>query len=281
MRYRISGGELSAEFDGLGAEAVSVCFRGRERLWQNENGSWTGHAPVLFPVCGNCGVRIDGGTTDMGRHGFARKSLFTAAEQTDCSIRFVLTENEDTLRVYPFPFRFTVGYRLSGNALMIRYQVENTGKREMPFSWGGHVSHLLPSFEGISLLFSTEETFSARIHDGDGLLTGERRSLGQGRRLSLSAALPEGGKTLIFGDVRSRSVVLEKDGEPLARLDFAGFRHLMVWRPQGAEMICVEPWDNLPDFVADKRDLREKVRLLPAGKRANAVQVITYCEERS
>ena len=76
MNYTIRNECLAVTVSSLGAEMLGVKAFGKERLWQNENGSWSGHAPVLFPVCGSCGVTVNGKTYEVGAHGFARKSEF-------------------------------------------------------------------------------------------------------------------------------------------------------------------------------------------------------------
>ena len=60
MIYTIGGELLTVQISSLGAELVSVRYQGKERLWQNENGGWAGHAPILFPYAGRCSVKVDG-----------------------------------------------------------------------------------------------------------------------------------------------------------------------------------------------------------------------------
>ena len=59
MIYEFGNGTLKCKVSDLGAELVSVVHNGKERLWQNENGGWSGHAPILFPHCGKCTVNVD------------------------------------------------------------------------------------------------------------------------------------------------------------------------------------------------------------------------------
>ena len=66
----------------------------------------------------------------MEKHGFARHSQFLPVSQTPQEMAFILRQNEDTLRCYPFPFTLTVSYRLLDVGLQIRYDVENTGERD-------------------------------------------------------------------------------------------------------------------------------------------------------
>ena len=278
MRYKLENGVISAVIDDLGAEPVSLVFQGRERLWQNQNGSWAGHAPVLFPVCGNCGLFWNGTRYPLPCHGFARRSRFALAAQMENSASFVLRSDAETLKQFPFAFRFTVTYRLDGNSLFICYEAENPSEKPLYFSWGGHLSHAL--FAPVSeygLRFEEEENFLAFVHDGEGRLTGERKFYGEGREFPLPEEGLQHGNTLIFAP-RSRAVTLHRAGKPLARVEFGGFPYLLLWRPEGAEMLCVEPWANLPDTAGEDRAFPQKagIRTLAGGERATAVQKIEY-----
>ena len=280
MHYKLENGALNAMIDTLGAEPVSLLFHGRERLWQNEDGSWAGHAPVLFPVCGNCAVTVGSDLYPLSRHGFARRMQFELKSQTESRLSLVLRFNEETLRKYPFEFVFTVTYSLEGDSLLISYEVENPAERPLSFSWGGHVSHALfaPLAKHI-LRFPGQERFEALLHDKEGRLTGEKKLYGAGRALPLSLAGPEGGNTLIFAP-NSRAVTLCKGKKPLAKVEFEGFPYLLLWRPAGAAMLCIEPWGNLPDRAGEAIPFSQKtgIQTLAGGERASALQKITYFE---
>jgi galactose mutarotase-like enzyme len=56
-------------------------------------------------------VPVAGGHVECafaGKHGFARKSEFAVAEQTEDSITFTLDEKATTPDVYPYKFRLSV-----------------------------------------------------------------------------------------------------------------------------------------------------------------------------
>ena len=58
---------------------------------------------------------------------------------------------------------------------------------------------------------------------------------------------------MIFGDIQSEKVWLKTaQGEKLAEITFKEFKNLLLWRPDGAKMICIEPWQNLPDKVGQE-----------------------------
>lgn len=280
MKIQFSNGILSAEADTLGAELVSVRLRGEERLWQNASGEWAGHAPVLFPVCGNTAVIAGGKEYPAGRHGFARKSEFTLKSKRKNSVCFELRSDAHTEECYPYPFVLRVRYTLRGATLRIAYEVENPAESELCFSCGGHESFALTRPLGeYELQFSRREKFRALLHDGEGKLTGETLDLGEGTGFPLPEAFLTEGRTVIFGDLRSRKVRLsEKSGRAVAEISYRGFSNLLLWRAGTAQMICIEPWHNLPDGASAPAEFSERegvVHVPPRGKH-KFVREITY-----
>ena len=281
MVYEIGRGDLRVQINDHGAEIVSVRYRGEERSWQNENGSWAGHAPVLFPVCGHCGVTVDGVRYAMPPHGFARKSEFSCAAQSENTVSFVLQDSERTLAVYPFRFALTVTYTVDNDTVTIDTAVRNRGDRTLYFSLGGHDSFALSGdLENYSLRFEKEETFDALEHDEGGYCTGNTLPFGKGTLLRLPADFLQEGRTLILPRVRSRKVRLcNEAGRANSEISFAGFAHLLLWRPHGANMICIEPWLNLPDRAGEEGgDLSEKedMQAVRAGQTAAFTRSIRY-----
>lgn len=283
MQETICSGGLCVTVDDRGAEPVSLCFQGKERLWQNENGAWAGHAPLLFPVCGNCGVVIDGRRYPVPRHGFARKSLFTLTEKRDNTLRYELCDNEETASVYPFPFQLSVTYHIREGALEIEDCVENTGEKPLVFSIGAHPCFALDGeLSEYELAFEREERLLHLVHDENGLLTGEEVDFGTSNVFPIPAERLADGNTLIFGNVRSNSVLLRKrTGERAAEYSLEGFSHLLLWRPEGARAICIEPWCNLPAKVGEECEFAGKrgVVTLGAGESKRFFQKIVFHEK--
>lgn len=267
MRETICSGGLCVTVDDRGAEPVSLSFQGKERLWQNENGAWAGHAPLLFPVCGNCEVIVGGRRYPVPRHGFARKSRFALAEKREDFLRYELCDNAETAGVYPFLFRLTVSYRITDGALEIEYEVKNTGAEPLVFSIGAHPCFALDGeLSDYELAFEREERLIHLLHDDAGLLTGEERDFGMRKVFPIPAERLVDGKTLIFGNVQSTSVLLrKKTGEKAVEYFFRGFSHLLLWRPEGARAICIEPWCNLPGKVGAQSEFAQKKGVVSLG----------------
>ena len=282
MVYSIGKENLVVKIDEQGAELISVCFDGKERLWQNQTGDWAGHSPVLFPVCGNSTIIVDGKTYPLIRHGFASRYTFQTVEKGETFVKMRLCSDESTLALYPYEFELMYTYSVNGNALTIEHEVRNLSNREMYFSMGGHESfNLDEDVDGYELRFSENEQFIHRPHDPEeGLLTGEVCLLGEGKVLSLPKDLLQNSATVILTGITSNRVDLyKKTGEKLVEVYFDGFKNLLLWRPMNAKMICIEPWKTTPDMVG-KQDVefsqKQGVEKLAAKKTFLTKRKICY-----
>lgn len=281
MIYSIQTEELTVRISDLGAELVSVVLRGSERLWQNENGSWSGHAPILFPFCGSCRMVLGGEDYGAGFHGFASKEYFTCVRKDETSVCLKLTDNEKTRKQYPFSFAFFVEYSVCGSRLTITYRVENRSEGTMYFACGAHDSFALASeATDYALEFPQTEQLVYQLHDGGGKLTGRTEEHGSGTILPLENRDPALGDTVILKDIHSQSVKLIEQGSGtcLAEIEFPGFSNLLLWHPQGSRMICIEPWQNLPDDADKSPEFTAKpgVQKLLPGAGISYTRTIRY-----
>lgn len=282
MEHSIHNKSMCVTATEAGAELLRVTAFGKERLWQNETGVWAGHAPNLFPFCGNCEMKLDGVSYGRGFHGFASRKRFFCVAAADTSMTFRLTDDAETERTYPFRFSLDVIYSLPADDLLeIRWEITNESDRPMPFACGGHESYALPgAVDGFQIVFPQKEQLLLLIHDSEGRLSGKTEDRGIGNVLPLSSADLSGGNTLILGNLRSDSVILadKRDNRPFAESVFPGFSNLLLWRPDGADMICIEPWMNLPDDACGCPDFAKKpgVRILPPHEKRCLTRQIRY-----
>lgn len=257
MIYSINNQELSVKITDFGAEMISVKYRGKERLWQNDDGNWSGHAPILFPFCGNCQMLLQGKDYGSGFHGFVFKQVFAVAQQSESSITFCLTDNAQTLENYPFSFAFYVQYSLKEDTIGITYRIENRSDKTMYYACGAHDSFALPaSVEAFALEFPQAESFIYQLHDANGRLSGATEDHGEGKRLPLENRDQSIGDSVILKSLRSRSALLVESANDrcLAQITFPDFSNLLLWHPKNSNMICIEPWQNLPDDADDTQN---------------------------
>lgn len=149
MDYTIENNMLKVRISSKGAEIQSVLGKDsdHEYMWQADPKIWGRHAPVLFPIVGrlkNDQYTYQGKTYHMGQHGFARDQDFAVEHQTADSITFLLKDNEETRKQYPFKFELRVNYNLLNNLIEENFSVSNKSEQEMIFGIGGHPGFNVP-----------------------------------------------------------------------------------------------------------------------------------------
>jgi galactose mutarotase-like enzyme len=286
----LSSGDLQAKILAKGAELASLKGAdGRDYLWQ-AGPAWPRHSPVLFPIVGRLSgdtYTHEGQSYRLTQHGFARDRRFTwiSRSATHCTLR--LTDDAESLTLYPYAFRLDLTYELHGNALTLRYTVTNTGNVSMPAALGAHPAFAWPILPGVpkdehELRFARDER--APIHGvKGGLLTAAvQPSPVIDRVLGLEPEL-FAEDALVFTTLESRSVRFSGRGTPVIELSWEGFEQLGVWtKPGGSgDFLCIEPWhgyaspEGFTGDLADKpgmmhlppqtdRTLQWTVKLLPA-----------------
>ena len=178
---------LSVKINPLGAELTSLYDKedSTEHMWSADPEFWPRRAPILFPCVGESyegKVRIDGIEYPMGRHGFARHQEFRALEITKSQVMFELSENTDTLKNYPFQFKFRVRFLLEGRVLHHQFEVENTGNGPLGFQLGGHPAFTVPfkpheSYADYMIQFDKPITVERHLLNENGLYNGEKRQV--------------------------------------------------------------------------------------------------------
>lgn len=268
MEHILKKGGATAVTNELGGEMTA--YRAGDLLytWTGETKYWGGKAPVLFPiVCllKNGSVTIGGDSYNIEKHGFARKSTFTAVEKSDEHIVFELVQNEDTKKMYPFDFSLKITHTLLGDGFKTEYSVTNSGDGNMVFCIGGHPAFRVPLHDGekftdYSLVFEEPEAPYA-YYTENGLMNKsfiKKLDMKDGKTLPLKYEDFD-DDALIFTNLKSQKVSLLKDGRGL-EFSFAGFPVLGVWTPphKNAPFICLEPWFGLPAYVDEDGSFENK-----------------------
>ena len=140
MRITLSNPTFQAAVETRGGELVSLVNRaGLQYIWEGDPAFWSGQNPILFPIVGSLRdgqVDINGQTFRMDRHGFARRSEFTLADQGADFAVLELRESPETLARYPFPFLLRVRHQLLEDGFATAFTVENPGGEPLPFCMG-------------------------------------------------------------------------------------------------------------------------------------------------
>lgn len=259
----LDNGKIRAEIHELGAEIRRVTINGEERMWNGDPQFWTGVAPVLFPVCG--GLKDDkfthkGREYKLESHGFARKSLFEVAEKGENYAVFLLRDNEETLKKYPWHFELRVKYNVTGNAIKISYDIKNNSEDTMYAAIGSHEAYLCPEgVEDYDVIFERKETLDSAIPENK--LIGKKwvRVLKDSNTLPLYVKDFEKYDSYVFTDLKSRFATLRnrKTGRSVS-VSFEGFDNFLIWSAPGAPYLCLEPWTGCPSFDYAGYEISEK-----------------------
>lgn len=268
----LRGPDLEAVVSPVGAELRSLRLHEREVLWQ-AGPEWPRHAPILFPVIGRVEddqIIVDGRPHPMGKHGFARDLEFSLESCTESRAELRLESSATTLEHYPFAFELVVAYDMGRAGLQITFTVRNTGPRAMPFALGWHPAFRWPLTPGsdrtghLLELQSDEPGPMRRVTDV--LLRAEQYPTPlRDRQLHLTER-PFHDGALILENVRSPALVYRgPDGRGL-EMTWDGFRHLAIWTPLDADLLCLEPWTGLPSPVGWRDELSNMpgLQILPA-----------------
>ena len=270
MIYIIGNKKFSVTVDSLGAELNSIKKNGKELLWQNYDGSWNEHSPILFPFCGHCTVNLDGKIYPAPAHGIVKELEFSLLSQTEREVTLCISSNEKTKELYPFDFVFTVNYSVRATTLYIEYTVKNTGNSDLFFGCGGHESFNIDgTLDDYYIEFEKEENLLRILHNDGGYLTGESLVYPTSKYFYFKDAPLFNSETLIFKNIKSSwCKLVNNTGKTVAKTHFKGFKNILFWGPTGAPVICMEPWSNLPDLVDETTDFRDKAGIiaLSAGK---------------
>ena len=156
------------------------------------------------------------------------------------SLTFLLTHDENTLKVYPFKFEFRMIYTLENNTLKVTYSIKNIGETQMYFSVGGHPAFAVPLAENTEykdyyLAFNKTETFKRWGLTSDGLIkTQPFDFLTDTNKLALTKELFY-DDAIVFKNLESSSVILKSDKtNHQLKFDFEGFPYLGIWAAKDA-----------------------------------------------
>lgn len=261
MTYSIENNFLRLSVSTTGAEPVSVIKKetGEEMLWQADEAVWGRHAPLLFPYCGRLKdghYLYDGNTYEGGQHGFGRDMEFALGAETADSLTLVLQANVLTMEKYPFAFKLSVTFTLSGTTVCQHVAVENEDDKEFCFGLGFHPGFACPfdaahTPEDYTFAFDVPQTPTlVDVNTANGLVTGKSSTYFTAQStIPLSNHLFD-NDSLCFAHLSAKTLsITEKDTGKKVSVDISEFPYVLIWAPphKPVQFVCIEPWHTLPD----------------------------------
>ena len=281
MLYTIENKKIKVTVSDMGAEMTSLILKktGVEYLWQGDPTYWTGHAYNLFPICGRLWegkYTYQGNTYEMNLHGFARKTAYELASQTETSLTFRLTDSEASLKQYPFRFELLLTYTLEDASVITSFRVENKDDKEMIFALGGHPGFNVPLAEGDSFTDYTI-SFAEKCEPKQLCMSETCYYLGEtkpfkvrcGKSFPLSHDLFD-NDAVFLTDVASEVTLKSSVSKRFVKVTYPGMKYVGFWHAPKTEApyVCIEPWTSIPaddGKVDDFETKRDMFRLAAGG----------------
>lgn len=271
MQITVSNSIFSAVIDTKGAELKQLLKGNQNYIWEIDTQYWDKTSPVLFPIVGRLKddkYTINNKEYSLPRHGFARNYNFEMLNHSENQVVFRLSENEETLKVYPFQFELEMKYILIENTLTIQYSVKNNSKTLMPFSLGGHPAFALhTNLEAYALVFDQEDSLIRHKLKNDYFSGDTFEILLQDHQLYLSDELFE-KDAIVLKSFQSKEITLLKNQVPYLSFQLEGFPHLGIWKKANAPFLCIEPWQGFADHCDDSGEIfqKEGIIVLPPNE---------------
>jgi galactose mutarotase-like enzyme len=279
---------LSIKVNPVGAELSSLknLETGIEHLWQGNPEFWASQAPNLFPVIGVLkeGKFIcENKEYQMPKHGFVRHNEnIRLKEKTVNKLVFQLECSAETLKIYPFKFRFEISFQLNKKSLTVHHHIFNLDDKPLYFSLGGHPAFNAPIsknevYEDYYLEFDRKMDLRTYILNEDGLVSDTTEGiLDNEDKIRLHKEL-FAKDALIFKNIPSKKVVLKsRNSGSILSVEYKDFKNLGIWAKPGAPYVCIEPWLGIADVEGTDQNLKTKegIETLAAGKDFQAAYTI-------
>jgi len=233
-----------------GGIITSIKFKGKEILYldaatlQNPKVNVKGGIPILFP---NAGPLESPKYPNLKQHGFARDSSQWKTEKSGNGFKETLTSSEETRKMFPHDFRFSIDMSFEENgSFVINQEVENLGdSEELPLSMGLH-----PYFK-----VSQDKKREIKFNFEGGKFVEEQVEIwANGKAVSIDNP-----------KVKDPNAVMEVMIPGLGTLVINAspeFRKIWIWSMPGKDFVCVEPvMRNKGGLVEDPEKIKPKETL--------------------
>jgi len=254
-------------------------------------------APVLYPYPNrlrNGQARFAGRTILIDRapgqvhaiHGLVRNRPWTidrlGGGQDAATLCCSIEADQDVLRQFPFPYRLSLSFQLTGRALRIDVDAENLGDAPMPMGFGWHPYFRLPLVPGTDRTATIVQIPARQTWKLDETLvpTGEIAALTVDRDFRSPRALGSTYLDDVYTDLErvdgaSGCTFWTPGGIGLRASAGPTFREWVVYAPPTRPTICFEPYTCPTDAfnLADRGIDAGVIVLEPGGRWTDWMQL--------
>jgi len=273
MIYSLENNEIKIKIDSFGAELKSLVSidENIEYLWQGNPKFWNRSSPILFPIVGKLldnSYIYKNKEYFMSQHGFARDKEFLLLEQNETMLKFLLKDDENSLKIYPFSFELYITYEINDRSLKVSHDVVNKSNDKMYFSIGAHPAFNWPldknkeKQEDYYFEFETlkENSLNRFPLLENGISTNLENIKLKDKKLAISKDIFR-NDALIFKNENINNVKLKNNiNNRFIHMNFEAYSYLGLWsKPSGAAFVCIEPWCGIADFIDSNKKFEDKV----------------------
>ena len=267
-QLKVQSKTKGAELDSLYSKETNL-----EYLWNGDAKFWNKKSPILFPIVGTLKENTyyyNNKPYNLTRHGFARDMDFSVTAQADDTTTLTLTDSDETLRNFPFPFRLDVIYTLESSTVHVKYRVTNNGSDNMFFSIGAHPAFKVPldkklDYHDYYFEFDQTEDAYRWLISRQGLIEPVTVPfLINTNILHITKELFR-DDAIVFKYLNSHKVKLKSNrSKHGVEVSYPGFPFLGLWAAPGADFVCIEPWCGIADGTTSKQEFinKEGINLL-------------------
>ena len=288
MIYTIENEHLKVDVNSIGAQLFSLYSKKSqtEYLWQGDPAYWKDRAHNLFPFIGRMydGIFTYGGKTYTSRaHGLARYFEFAVEKQTVDTLVFLLKDNEETHKEYPFAFEYRVTFILKGADLITHYEVLNTDNQTLICAFGGHPGINIPFgkgvFEDYYLEFPVKTNPSRQLLDVTNRFMADKAvpyELVEGTKIPLRHELFVNDAVILENTCGEVAIKCDSESRYVS-MKYGDFKFIGFWQAQkpGTPYVCLEPWSALPAIDGAIVELENKPHMTRVGVGEKAAMSFT------
>lgn len=273
--YTLENEKLKIAVKKTGAELCKITSikDKTDFMWDANPEVWEGYSPNLFPIIG----ALKDGTYffenqeyKLPKHGFIRQNdKLILKEQSEDSLTFKLSYDENSLKIYPFKFEFLITYQLIDNIITVTHTIKNHDDKTLYFSLGGHPAFKCPVYKNedysdYCLEFEhVENSETHAVNTENGLILNTTKPVfNNSNTLALKHDLFL-EDALIFKDLKSKKVTLKsKSNGSILSVNYKDFPYLGIWSKPNGDYVCIEPWLGIADNENANQNLKEKEGIL-------------------
>ena len=204
-----------------------------EKRFLDKTKNIRGGIPILFPICGSIEKNHLFGKhyLNLMQHGFARNiGWIYELNKKRNSLCMSLSNNEETIKYYPYLFELKIEYILNLDSLSINIKISNKSKSKMPFNFGLHPYFNISDFQNIQFNHypkNCQNQINNTLEQTNNLL----KNLHKGIDLLMYTE----GETTFKDFGLKRQITL---------INPSPFDLCVIWSDPSRKMLCMEPWTS-------------------------------------